>query len=97
MAAELIVLINSPIPFAQSQLHIGASLDIAMYPANGQDGSTLQRRADRAMYDAKHAGKNQYALSQVTAETNELAANASPLSPRVDEAPGIVNAIRDAR
>jgi diguanylate cyclase (GGDEF)-like protein/PAS domain S-box-containing protein len=42
------------------EFNISASIGIATYPNDGQDGSTLLKHADIAMYRAKEAGKNQY-------------------------------------
>ncbi|MEE4252365.1 MAG: EAL domain-containing protein [Alcanivoracaceae bacterium] len=37
-------------------LNVEASIGIALFPEHGTNGETLMRRADIAMYDAKHAG-----------------------------------------
>jgi diguanylate cyclase (GGDEF)-like protein len=37
---------------------VTASFGIAMWPANGDDAATLLQAADRALYAAKHAGRN---------------------------------------
>ena len=39
-------------------VHIGASIGVSLYPANGTSESELVERADAAMYEAKAAGKN---------------------------------------
>ena len=36
---------------------------LAVYPRDGLDQATLARAADRALYGAKHAGKNTYAFA----------------------------------
>jgi diguanylate cyclase (GGDEF)-like protein len=41
---------------------LGASIGVALYPADGHDGDALLKAADRAMYEAKKRGKGQYAL-----------------------------------
>ncbi len=40
-----------------------ASIGISLYPRAGQDGNSLLRSADAAMYVAKAQGKNRYAFS----------------------------------
>ncbi|MCH6590083.1 MAG: diguanylate cyclase [Proteobacteria bacterium] len=39
---------------------LGASIGVALYPGDGETPEELFRRADRAMYAAKAAGKNSY-------------------------------------
>ncbi|HWU96654.1 MAG TPA: EAL domain-containing protein [Sphingomonas sp.] len=49
-------------PFAGPDLvhHIGASVGISLYPHDAHDLDTLMRRADIALYKAKHSGRNQH-------------------------------------
>ena len=44
----------------EKRVHIGASIGIAVYPADGEFIQELYEHADIAMYRAKHRGKNQY-------------------------------------
>ena len=39
-----------------------ASIGVAVFPTDGEDGDALLRSADRAMYEAKRRGKSRYAL-----------------------------------
>jgi diguanylate cyclase (GGDEF)-like protein/PAS domain S-box-containing protein len=41
-------------------LTVGASIGIALFPAHGEEGADLVRKADRAMFEAKQAGKNAF-------------------------------------
>lgn len=50
-----------PIVVAGSELHVTASIGIALYPVDGtDDAQALMKKADIAMYDAKAAGRNRY-------------------------------------
>ncbi len=40
---------------------VTASFGIAVYPDNGRTAAALLRAADRALYDAKHGGKDRLA------------------------------------
>ncbi len=43
------------------------SMGIATFPQSAQDGTNLLKMADRALYQAKHSGKNRYAILYVPA------------------------------
>ena len=45
---------DPPFLFEDSELYVGASIGIAIYPDDGADVDTLMSRADVAMYGAKH-------------------------------------------
>ncbi|PKL30110.1 MAG: two-component system response regulator, partial [Spirochaetae bacterium HGW-Spirochaetae-10] len=50
-------------PFSISggrELYIGASIGIAIFPEDGEDGTTLLRNADAALYQAKGQGRNMF-------------------------------------
>ncbi len=43
---------------AAGGIHLTCSIGVAVYPADGTRSETLVEAADRAMYDAKHLGRN---------------------------------------
>lgn len=49
-----------PLVVDAHQIHLSASIGIALSPGDGDDAETLLRYADAAMYQAKDAGGNQY-------------------------------------
>ncbi|MEO1760787.1 MAG: bifunctional diguanylate cyclase/phosphodiesterase [Cyanobacteria bacterium J06629_18] len=55
-------------------LHISASIGIAVYPNDGQDGETLIKNADAALNRAKSQGRNHYQIynSTINSEASEL-------------------------
>ena len=54
---RIVTAMSAPIKVKDSAVRIGASLGIAMCPADGRDAETLYKHVDLAMYDAKHAGR----------------------------------------
>ena len=65
LAADLVRALREPFPIAGGEIvQIGASIGIARYPTHGQTRHGLMAAADAAMYEAKRAGKNRYALAE---------------------------------
>ncbi|MEK7322731.1 MAG: EAL domain-containing protein [Pseudomonadota bacterium] len=54
-ARKLITALEQPIILEDQSFHVGASVGIALCPEHGEDGATLMRHADVAMYVAKRA------------------------------------------
>ncbi len=63
---------GDPIRLDGLQLDVGAGIGIAVYPDHGQDGPTLLRHAEIAMYDSKDRAAS-YAI--YTPETDQSAAD----------------------
>jgi diguanylate cyclase (GGDEF)-like protein len=58
-AAETIAsCLTLPITVDDMTIQAGASTGIALYPGDGDDGASLLRRADAAMYEAKQTGRS---------------------------------------
>ena len=55
-----------PISIGGRQLTVQVSAGIALYPEDGEDAETLLKNADTAMYQAKRAGRNTYAVYDST-------------------------------
>jgi diguanylate cyclase (GGDEF)-like protein/PAS domain S-box-containing protein len=47
-------------------IHVTTSIGISMYPTDSSDMERLIQKADEAMYKAKQAGKNQFAIAQTS-------------------------------
>ena len=60
LAGKILRVAASPFVFQGRALHVGASVGIALYPADSQDAETLLGYADKAMYQAKMAGGGQF-------------------------------------
>lgn len=60
IAKKMLNAISIPLEIAGRELHITASIGIAIYPEHGKDVDTLMRHADLAMYNAKHLGRNRH-------------------------------------
>ncbi|MGV3741177.1 MAG: bifunctional diguanylate cyclase/phosphodiesterase [Burkholderiaceae bacterium] len=65
VAGKIIQSLGEPFRLGSSTgHHIQASVGISMFPLDGNDGETLLKNADIAMYAAKAAGKNRYHFYQ---------------------------------
>jgi len=64
VADKLIDVLSVPYRVNGYEVVTGASIGAAFYPSDAEDGQTLMRYADMAMYQAKAAGRNTYAIYQ---------------------------------
>lgn len=60
---HLLTKLQQPFLFEQHQRQLSASIGIALFPAHGQDQTSLLAAADRAMYKAKQAGGNRLSIA----------------------------------
>jgi len=63
VAESIVRELATPYELGARQIHVDiitASVGIALFPDHGQDGQTLMKHADLAMYAAKQAGRNGY-------------------------------------
>ncbi len=67
VAASLIEALSAPCDAGGTQLSIGASVGIAVYPDHGSTDADLRRKADGAMYEAKRQGKGSYRYARADA------------------------------
>jgi EAL domain-containing protein (putative c-di-GMP-specific phosphodiesterase class I) len=60
IAQQILEALAKPITILGREIHISASIGIAIYPDDGQSLEELSKHADIAMYQAKKNGKNQF-------------------------------------
>ncbi len=60
LARRLIAAISEPVMIEGQVLYTSASVGISLYPQDGENTRKLTMNADRAMYEAKESGKDQF-------------------------------------
>ena len=60
IADRIIESLSIPIYILGKEIQVTPSIGISLYPQNGEDATTLMKKADEAMYQAKNNGKNGY-------------------------------------
>ncbi len=60
VAGKIVAALSAPVITGPHELHTSPSIGISIFPADGQDGDTILKNADTAMYHAKAAGRNNY-------------------------------------
>jgi len=63
VAGNVVDTISRPFMIEDHEIEIGASVGVAIYPADGTDCRTLIQRADDAMYAAKSSGRSCFHLA----------------------------------
>jgi len=64
VAERLLSKLAKPFLIKKSEIIVGASIGIAIYPDHASDAKSLLKRADEAMYQVKRTGKNNYIYYQ---------------------------------
>ena len=72
VALKAIEAVSRPYAIEGQPVSITASAGVSLYPIHGEDANTLLENADLALYEAKHAGKNVYRISDRTAPTRAV-------------------------
>jgi len=54
--------LTAPFMLKEGEARVSASMGVTLFPLDGSDPDMLMRHADQAMYQAKQAGRNRYAL-----------------------------------
>lgn len=62
--AEQLLAVISEVAQDYLQVAVSGSIGVSRYPENGTDLDTLYAKADEALYEAKHAGKNCYRMAK---------------------------------
>lgn len=62
LAKDITKLFNKPFLINDTEVYVTASIGISIFPQDGKDIEKLINKADKAMYFAKHNGRNQYAF-----------------------------------
>ncbi len=62
IAIEIIKMLSKPFIIDDLEIYLTASIGISFFPQDGQEVDELIHKADKAMYFAKHNGRNQYAF-----------------------------------
>lgn len=63
LVSKVIQAISQPYCIENRTVRITVSVGIGIYPDHGEDMETLMKGADRALYEAKRAGKNGYRIA----------------------------------
>jgi diguanylate cyclase (GGDEF)-like protein/PAS domain S-box-containing protein len=65
IAANIIKKVSQPVSIDQNEVTVSASIGIALYPEHGTTSDQLIQAADKAMYEVKKSGKNNFAVANM--------------------------------
>lgn len=64
IARTIIQTLNQPFIIDEQTITVGVSIGISVFPDNALEAVTMIKQADKAMYEAKNGGKNNYKFSE---------------------------------
>lgn len=67
LATKIISVVGQPYCLNGAEVVMTASIGVSIYPTHGETNEILIKRADVALYEAKHSGRNNYCLASNTA------------------------------
>lgn len=71
MAEMIIEEFTKPFHLNVHEVYVSTSIGVSLYPLDGMDIETLLRTADKAMYEAKSGGRNQFEIYHKKMHHNE--------------------------
>jgi len=63
LASKVIQAVSQPYSIQGRDVSMTASVGVSIYPTHGEEGETLMKSADLALYEAKRTGKNNYYIA----------------------------------
>lgn len=63
LAAKVLEAVSQPYTIQDRGVSMTVSVGVSIYPTHGEDGETLMKAADLALFEAKRAGKNGYCIA----------------------------------
>lgn len=86
IAKKILAAVARPIALEAREFELGASIGIAVYPADGEDAQSLLKNADSAMYRAKEQGGSNYRFHSAQMNIQILAPRGGiPLAPQASD------------
>jgi len=74
VARTIVAALEAPFRLAgDSEVYVGASIGISVFPDDGSNATDLQRAADTAMHQAKDAGRNRFCFYTADMNVNAMA------------------------
>jgi diguanylate cyclase (GGDEF)-like protein len=82
LARKIHTAMQAPLSIDGIAHDVRASIGIALFPADGQSVADLMEAADRALYSAKHQGRNRWSFANAESARRELKERAKVPSPK---------------
>jgi diguanylate cyclase (GGDEF)-like protein len=82
LARKIHTALQAPLSIDGVEHDVRASIGIALFPGDAQSVAGLMEAADRALYGAKHQGRNRWSFANAESARRELKERAKVSSPK---------------